>query len=93
MDRLKQSLSLAEQETKRLRRELREIEADPGSTTESGRALVAKVTQLEQQLSHAAAAHQLARGQSEDRVKQAEREQLELSQQVSGRGGGRSRDC
>lgn len=81
LKRLKLAVSAAELETRKVRRELREVQTNP-SMTEQGRLLLSKISQLEAQLSKSSKAHQTATTQYELRTKQLEQEQFGLAQQV-----------
>ncbi|VDP83555.1 unnamed protein product [Echinostoma caproni] len=80
--RLKLALSSAELETRKARRELRDIHENL-SSTEQGKLLVSKISHLEIQLTKATQAQQTATSQHESRVKQLEQEQNGLTQQLS----------
>ncbi|CAL8109196.1 unnamed protein product [Calicophoron daubneyi] len=79
--RLKTALSTSEQDARRLRRELRDVQANP-EATEAGKTLVEKTAQLETELAKAAAAHQSASKQYEVRIRELEQERSEAYQQV-----------
>ncbi|KAF6779744.1 hypothetical protein AHF37_01043 [Paragonimus kellicotti] len=80
--RMKLALSSAEQELRKLRRDLREAETNP-SSTEAGKSLVARIHQLEIQLSKTATSNQSAAKQNDARIKELEQEQAAICQQLS----------
>ncbi|KAF5403220.1 M protein repeat protein [Paragonimus heterotremus] len=80
--RMKLALTSAEQELRKLRRDLREAETNP-SSTEAGKSLVARIHQLEIQLSKTATSHQSAAKQNDARIKELEQEQATICQQLS----------
>ncbi|KAA3679516.1 uncharacterized protein DEA37_0013001 [Paragonimus westermani] len=80
--RMKVALSSAEQELRKLRRDLREAETNP-SSTEAGKSLVARIHQLEIQLTKTATSQQSATKQSDTRIKELEQEQEAICEQLT----------
>ncbi|KAF8567266.1 hypothetical protein P879_03295 [Paragonimus westermani] len=80
--RMKMALSSTEQELRKLRRDLREAETNPGST-EAGKSLVARIHQLEIQLTKTVTSQQSAAKQSDARIKELEQEQAAVCEQLS----------